>query len=244
MKLDAWASKCFELMALSPSTHKVYKQKYNCRISPVFGHLEMDEISQEQVQLWILELSPSLAKWHLPILKSLFREAIKYGLCSSNPTDVKVPSYLPKQRDWMPWSELKELDFGRYTELVRFLALHGLRYSEALALTPEDVDQWVHINKSTHGPTTKGKKERKVPYLGHYQEFPRSYKWLRINMAKHGITPHSLRYTYAHLCKTQGIHPQVAQKLLGHSSITLTLDLYTRVLDDELEDAADKLRSA
>jgi len=239
MTLDDWAFKCLGLLSIADTTRKSYTNRYKGRLSPEFGQYELQDITQEQIQLWILSVKPSIAKWYTPVLKTLFREAISYGLTDHNPAaHVKVPKYTPQERDFLPWDVVQDLDFGRYTELARFMALHGLRYSEALAVTEDDIkDGYVHVNKSIHGGRTKSGKARKVPYLGHWERFPTSYKWFRIRCNKHGITPHSLRYTYAHSCKISGIGPQVAQKLLGHSSITLTMDLYTKVLDDELDEA-------
>ncbi|MGI8650938.1 MAG: tyrosine-type recombinase/integrase, partial [Rubrobacter sp.] len=53
---------------------------------------------------------------------------------------------------------------------------------------------------------------------------------------------HDLRHTCATLLLSQGQHPKFVQELLGHSSITTTLDTYSHVLpgmDDGLADAMD-----
>lgn len=44
------------------------------------------------------------------------------------------------------------------------------------------------------------------------------------------FTPHTLRHTFATRALERGIPPKVVQEILGHSSITMTLDLYTHVL--------------
>lgn len=44
------------------------------------------------------------------------------------------------------------------------------------------------------------------------------------------ITPHILRHTFATRALENGIPPKVVQELLGHSSIKITLDLYTHIL--------------
>lgn len=44
------------------------------------------------------------------------------------------------------------------------------------------------------------------------------------------LTPHILRHTFATRALEEGIPPKVVQEILGHSSITMTLDLYTHVM--------------
>jgi integrase len=55
------------------------------------------------------------------------------------------------------------------------------------------------------------------------------------------FTMHNLRHTYATRCLKVGISPKVVQKQLGHSSINMTMDLYTHVLDDFRQDEISKL---
>ena len=45
-------------------------------------------------------------------------------------------------------------------------------------------------------------------------------------------TPHTLRHTFATRGLENGIPPKVMQELLGHTSITMTLDIYSHVLPD------------
>ena len=54
---------------------------------------------------------------------------------------------------------------------------------------------------------------------------------------------HDLRHTAATLLLSQGVHPKVAQERLGHSTIGMTLDVYSHVLPDMQRDAADKLEA-
>ncbi len=52
---------------------------------------------------------------------------------------------------------------------------------------------------------------------------------------------HDLRHTAATLLLIEGVHPKVVQELLGHSTIGLTLDLYSHVLPTMQEDAAQRM---
>lgn len=54
---------------------------------------------------------------------------------------------------------------------------------------------------------------------------------------------HDLRHTHASLLLSAGVHPKVVQERLGHSSITITLDLYSHVAPGMQEDAAARLGS-
>lgn len=54
---------------------------------------------------------------------------------------------------------------------------------------------------------------------------------------------HDLRHTYATRLFELGENPKTVQKLLGHSTISITLDTYTYVLDSMKEKAVSKLNS-
>lgn len=58
-----------------------------------------------------------------------------------------------------------------------------------------------------------------------------------------GVSPHSLRKTFCSLLARQKVHPKVAQQLLGHSDIRLTMDIYTEIADDQLQEAVCSLPS-
>jgi integrase len=52
---------------------------------------------------------------------------------------------------------------------------------------------------------------------------------------------HDLRHTHATLLLKGGVHPKIAQERLGHSSIAITLDLYSHVLPGMQREAAQLL---
>jgi integrase len=55
---------------------------------------------------------------------------------------------------------------------------------------------------------------------------------------------HDLRHSHATQLLLAGVHPKVAQERLGHSSISVTLDLYSHVMPTMQEDAAAKIDTA
>ncbi len=52
------------------------------------------------------------------------------------------------------------------------------------------------------------------------------------------ITPHTLRHNYATMCYEQGVDAYTAMRLLGHSSIKTTMDIYTHLSDAQLQKIA------
>jgi integrase len=54
---------------------------------------------------------------------------------------------------------------------------------------------------------------------------------------------YDLRHTCATLLLSAGVHPKVASERLGHSSVTLTMDVYSHVLPSMQQDATEKLES-
>ena len=58
------------------------------------------------------------------------------------------------------------------------------------------------------------------------------------------IRYHDLRHSHATQLMGRGIHPKVVSERLGHSSINITLDLYSHVLPNMQEEAAQKMDTA
>jgi integrase len=52
---------------------------------------------------------------------------------------------------------------------------------------------------------------------------------------------HDLRHSAASLLLAQGVHPRAIMELLGHSSITVTMNVYGHVMPAMMREAADKM---
>ncbi len=52
---------------------------------------------------------------------------------------------------------------------------------------------------------------------------------------------HSLRHTFCILLARSGVQPQIAQKLMRHSSIDLTMNFYTHILMEDKMSAVSQL---
>ena len=66
---------------------------------------------------------------------------------------------------------------------------------------------------------------------GTYEEFKHAYL-------------HSLRHTFATRCIENGVQPKTLQKILGHSTLAVTMDLYVHVTDDHIFEEIEKMNQA
>lgn len=57
------------------------------------------------------------------------------------------------------------------------------------------------------------------------------------------VTPHGFRKTFCSMLARSKVHPKVAQQLMGHSDINLTMKIYTEIDDDQLREAVNALPS-
>ncbi len=57
------------------------------------------------------------------------------------------------------------------------------------------------------------------------------------------VRVHDLRHTAATLLLVKGVHPKVVQEMLGHSTISITLDLYSHVLPTMHREAVQRLEA-
>ena len=55
------------------------------------------------------------------------------------------------------------------------------------------------------------------------------------------VTAHALRHTAASLAIASGANPKVVQRMLGHASAAMTLDVYADLFDSDFTAVADKL---
>ena len=58
------------------------------------------------------------------------------------------------------------------------------------------------------------------------------------------VTLHDLRHTSANLAASAGANVKAVQRMLGHASAAMTLDIYADLFDDDLEAVAVALDAA
>lgn len=245
MNLNHFAEQVISNLPIRHKTLITYRSMYRCHIEKAIGELDLSEIKRTQIQELIAPLPPQTSHMTLAVLKTIYREATIQGIVEHSPAHgVKGKKVIVAPRKFLTWEEIDKRTFGSYTTQIRFLALHGLRWSEAVALTEDDFrDGRIYVSKSVHGQTKSKAGVRTIPQVSAFKALPKTRRPLRKVLQPHGITIHSLRHTYAYLLKSQGIHVTTAQRLLGHSDPKVTLSIYTQVLDTEIDDTGILLRS-
>jgi integrase len=163
---------------------------------------------------------------------------------------------------------------GEDGDVVLFLAYTGLRWGEMAALRVKDldmlrrrvnVDQAVtEVRRDLIYGTPKNHSRRSVPFPSFLTEMLaqhcegkagddfvftapqggalRNRNWRRRSFEP--LTPHDLRHTAASLAISAGANVKAVQKMLGHASAAMTLDVYADLFDDDLDAVGEALSQA
>ncbi|RRH76584.1 tyrosine-type recombinase/integrase [Falsigemmobacter faecalis] len=138
---------------------------------------------------------------------------------------------------------------------IRFLLLTGMRRNEALTMQPgfcipsrgtinlpetKTGAQTRAIGKAAFEALPRGNNRWNFPALrgdGHFVGLPRTLKRVCAKAGIEGVTPHTLRHTFASVAATMGFRELTIGGLLGHGNHTVT-SRYARVADRSLVMAA------
>lgn len=210
--------------------------------------------------------SQKAVKTQKTVVSTIYRYAILHGMAKSNPATVcEIPKGLSKEvREPPAEDEMEVIKDDRSWLYPQILLWTGCRRGEALALTYEDFDfneMLVNIDKEiifesnephlVHRTKTEAGK-RKVPLLDVlaeqipknkkgplFENTLRTFKTQWSHYCKRlgfEVTPHQFRHAYATMLYDAGVDVKSAQKLLGHSSIKMTQDIYTHIRESRIKD--------
>jgi len=244
ISLDDFAQSLWKHLKVTKKTLANYRGTYRLHISPSIGTKPLGDVTRRELLDALAPLSPHTYYQTLMACRVIYREAVNRELVDVSPAAaIKAPRLTNKPYKFLTWEQVQQTNFGKYDEQIKFLALHGLRWGEAVALTKEDIyDQKVHVTRSIHGATKTQSGVRVVPYMGHFNPLPRSPKPLRKALEPYGVNIHSQRKTYAYFLKSNDVHVTTAAKFMGHSNPLVTLKIYTLVRDNEVIDVGNAMR--
>jgi integrase len=244
ISLDAFASSLWPHLNVRKKTLVNYRGTYKLHLSPLMGHKGLSSVTKREILDALAPLPPHTYYQTLMSCRVIYREAMNRELVEVSPAAaIKAPRLTNKPSKFLTWEEVQNGHFGKYSNQIKFLALHGLRWGEAVVLTEADIHGGkVHITKSIHGDTKTQSGVRVVPYFGFFEPLPSTPRPLRAVLKPYGVTIHSLRKTYAYFLKMNDVHVTTAAKFMGHSNPLVTLKIYTHVRDNEVNDVGDLIR--
>lgn len=138
----AWVARQSQL---KPSTRAMNADIYRLHVEPAWAPRAVGGVKPSEVQAWVngLDFSPSFVRNCHMVLAQHFDVAVRDGMVKKNPArGVRLPSK-PVQpvKVYLTYGQLRQLaDASKYPELIMLLGTVGLRWGEAAALRPCDLD--------------------------------------------------------------------------------------------------------
>lgn len=255
--LDAWYKKYFKTYRESEQFKEKTKVTY-CRqarrIMDSLGHIKVKKLTELDIKGFLNTVSEGQRDKFYDIINAMLKKAVANRIIDFNPcAALKRPRY--KQRKFRAF-QLEEQNLmlenveAPFNEVFYILCCTGLRIGEFLALTKDDIfDNYLIVskNKDARGnviPSTKTGESRRVTILpGLFENMPAeliasmSYnvvsKACRKVYVKFGnVNLHGARHTYASMAHFVGIDDKKIQRELGHTTLAMTTDVYTDIIDN------------
>lgn len=256
----------------TPQTQKKYTSVFNNIKSFTNGNLLLNDINNSFLNGFIgyletKELRKNYISDNLLLLKVIIKQAVENELL---PPEIlkKYPSGKREKgnRTFLTLEELKKLfntPIPKRHEIIKraclFSALTGLRYSDIVKLTSENVIK-TDSGSSIQLVTKKNNKPLIVPIStealalvpentsGVLFPMPKPttvcitiLKWAMVAGINKHLTFHCFRHTYATLQLAAGTDITTIKEILGHSDISTTL-IYAKIVDKKKEAAANAIK--
>lgn len=254
---EAWYKKYYKTYRESEQFKQKTKTTYlrqARRIMDALGNVKIKKLSELDIKNFLNTVSEGQRDKFYDIINAILKKAVANRIIDFNPcAALKRPHY--KQLKFRAY-QLEEQNAmlervpAPFNEVFYILCCTGLRIGEFLALTKDDIfDNYIIVNKNKDAsgnviPSTKTGENRKVTILpGLFDNMPASLietfsynvvsKACRAVYKKFGnVNLHGARHTYASMAHFVGIDDKKIQRELGHSTLAMTTDIYTDIIDN------------
>ncbi|MFD6893491.1 tyrosine-type recombinase/integrase [Rhodococcus sp. NPDC060086] len=169
---------------MKPSGWRSYESAWRIWVEPSWGRVQVSKVKYTDVQAWVAQIAaqrgPVIVQTAYSVLSRILEDAVRDGLLASNPArGVRLPRKPPPRHVFLSHEQVGHLADEapeRYRSLVLLLAYCGLRWGEAAALRPSDIDflrRRVRLERNAVNGrvgTLKGHKSREVVMPGFVAE--------------------------------------------------------------------------
>ncbi len=253
---------------VAPKSSERYGEIVNNYLAPALGNLALAKLAPVHIQTayngWVTAgrrdgkpggLSPMTRRHIHRILSSALSRAAEQQLISRNPCDAfkkRLPKIEHREIATLTAEQSQRLLSAiRHTRVywpVLIALATGMRRGEILALRWRNVDlDRASLRVTETLEQTKAGLRVKAPKSGKARVITLpgfAIEELRRLKRQPRLRFHDLRHTHATQLLLAGVHPKIAQERLGHSTIAVTLDLYSHVTPTMQEDAAARIDAA
>lgn len=172
------------------------------------------------------------------MLAGILDIAMRDRRITHNPArEIKLPRQIPKEHVYLTHQQVHDLAeaSGDRAPIILLLCYPGLRWAEMVGLRVKDILLDPALRPLVEG---KGQDElvfadKRGMYLRRTRVSTASRSWFvtaRISAGIPQMTIHELRRTAASLAVSAGAAVKAIQRMLGHASAAMTLDIYARPL--------------
>lgn len=242
-------------MAVKHNTKANYKFVQNVLAREPFGNKHIDAVRLSDAKLFLIKLQREDGRGYSSIhtirgvLRPAFQMAVDDDLLMKNPFEfqlgtvivndsVKREAVTTEQKNNFLEFVKQDAHYCRYYDAFSLLFATGMRISEFCGLTVKDLDfenGRIVINKQLQRTRNMEYAIETTKTPSGTRELPRYNREHKIMIPR--ITPHICRHSYCSEMAKTGMNPKTLQYLMGHSEISVTLNMYTHLgFDDAKEE--------
>lgn len=265
--LDIWLTRYkepkFRVNGKDSKGLKNIKTIIRIHIKPFFKDCNLSQITSLNVQDCLFNIPTTRTRKYA---YDIFHESLKlaFNLDLIQKDVMKgVENIVHKRKIGRALTALEQRKFltllrkSKYEDVFKFYLLTGVRKSELFLIKKEDVDlskMLIHIagtkteKSNRYIPIFKQLEPLVIRQLSKTKEYLFEYSseavmsYFRRLKKNNNLTfrLHDLRHTFATRCLECGVSIKVVQKWLGHSSLNMTLNIYSHVLPQFEEEQINK----